>query len=67
MTYRERVAIEHPEAVNSDSAGGVWGCPGDYWEGAPNIQSSCDVAHGACTVCWDRQAAPRKVKVRKKK
>ena len=67
MTYRERVAIEHPEQIVPHCKGGVWGCPGNYWEGAPynhELQEfHCDISDEVCTACWDREAPARKVKV----
>lgn len=69
MTYRERVAIEHPEAVKPIVPGGVIGCPYNYgyetWQAA---KTTCRLGSvvGACTVCWGRQAPPRKVKPRRK-
>ena len=71
MTYRERIAIEHPEEINPYCEGGVRGCPGMVYPGAPSSESCpCpyhEITNAGCTACWDRQAPPRKVKVRKKK
>lgn len=61
MTFRERIAIEHPEAVGR-GLGGVAGCPSSY-----GYEDTCPCAVGnqleECTHCWDREAPPRKVKV----
>ena len=66
MTYRERVTIEHPEAVSHDWGGGVAGCPRFY-----GYEDTCPCTAGSqleeCTHCWDREAPPRKVKPRRKK
>lgn len=65
MTYRERVAIEHPEAISTSAPEGVVGCP--YHYGYETLQTSCRCGQvGACTICWGRQAPPRKVKPRRK-
>ena len=78
MTYRERIAIQHPECVDQRFAGGVNGCPGNYWEGEilakfhecggykRMTKKDFSGIHDECRACWDREAPPRKVKVRKK-
>lgn len=69
MTYRERAKIEHPEAISPIVPGGVIGCPHNYgYETPRSSQSACRLGEvvGACTVCWGRQAPPRKVKPRRK-
>ena len=49
MTYREKVAIEHPEAISDAALGGVKDCPLDYgYEG----DYDCD---GDCAECWNRE------------
>lgn len=58
MTFRERVAKEHPEAIDRDKLGGVAECPCDYGyedvdtrfcHNKPFAQS-----HEICTARWDR-------------
>lgn len=69
MTYRERVAIEHPEAIKPIVPGGVIGCPHNYgYETKQTALTACRFGEvgGACAACWGRQAPPRKVKPRRK-
>lgn len=65
MTYRDRIAFEHPENLIKTSMGGVFGCPSDY---GYELQSYCygNPNYLKCAECWDREAPPRKVKVRRK-
>ena len=53
MTYREKLKIEHPELVDEDYIGGCFGCPGEYWKGAPNFSTQCKKL-GECSKCWDQ-------------
>lgn len=60
MTFREKVAKEHPECLDEYSKGGVMGCPcsieykyeQDYWCGDGCGHHDND---GKCTECWDRE------------
>ena len=60
MTFREKVAKEHPECLDKHSKGGVMGCPcsneykyeKDYWCGDGCGHHDYD---GKCTECWDRE------------
>lgn len=51
MTYRERLAIEHPELVYDIYEGGCCGCPSDYDYEPDRGPCSKD---SDCTKCWDR-------------
>lgn len=64
MTYRGRVAIEHPEAVNRYAIGGVIGCPSAY--NYENERKCSPLGEKECANCWNRNAPPRKVKPRRK-
>lgn len=66
MTFRERIAIEHPEKLMDSAMGGVFSCPFAYnYEGVPS--RGCGIlSHEKCKNCWDREAPPRKVKPRRK-
>ena len=64
MTYRERIAIEHPDRLSPWAGGGVIGCPSSYGYEPHGAHEPC-VDQG-CDYCWNRQAPPRKVKVREK-
>ena len=68
MTYAERIKVEHPEKLNPCLYGGVSGCPGYYWEGAPNGFKDYYRCIGAakCFECWNSPAPPRKAKVKRK-
>lgn len=52
MTFKEKLAIEHPNKVNCGSCGGCFGCPCDYGyeDGMPCKNCSID-----CDECWDRE------------
>ena len=53
MTYKERLKKEHPKKVGEIYLGGCAGCPGDYWDGAPNSDScSHDIR---CLGCWNTE------------
>ena len=52
MTFREKLAKEHPECVNENAVGGCDGCPSDYKYEIK--QESCPY-NGDCTKCWDRE------------
>lgn len=50
MTYREKLAQEHPECVGNQHRGGCKDCPTDYGyeEGI-----HCHTVGDDCTACWD--------------
>ena len=57
MTYREKLAKEHPEAIRIDEWGGCRGCPSLY---GYTDDSSCNCPFGGpssvhCTKCWGRE------------
>ena len=58
MTFRERLAKEHPDKIGKYNWGGCVGCPGSYWReynlleagyciGGPSVEN--------CTACWDQE------------
>lgn len=51
MTFREEAAKLHPENVNPNYVGGVFGCPRDI-ETCPYILGDCE---RNCRACWDRE------------
>lgn len=53
MTYREKIAMDHPIALDPDCAGGVAGCPKDYHLG-PEKQSWAACPKD-CDACWNRE------------
>lgn len=59
MTYKEKVKEIDPYTCGELYSGGVAGCPGDYFVGAPNMSiGTCimpDVETSVkCTLCWNR-------------
>ena len=57
MKLREKLAIEHPEAVDSKCVGGCFGCPHDY--GYENdAPEGCDYNTITCEKCWSREYNP---------
>lgn len=52
MTYREKLKIEHPDAINPESDDGCEGCPHNYGY----CEFDRDVCAGStCAECWDRE------------
>ena len=51
MTFKEKLAKEHPEKLDESIGGGCEGCPHDY--GYAN-KSMCDDMYG-CDECWNRE------------
>lgn len=57
MTFREKIAKEHPYTIDSNYAGAVVGCPCNY--GYESL-SDCPCRHTTvseqiCLDCWDRE------------
>lgn len=52
MTFKEKLAIEHPDKLDPRCGGGCLGCPSDYGYcgGSP-----CNEAYVSCTECWNRE------------
>lgn len=57
MTCREKLAMEHPEAVVERLVGGCEGCPHEYgYLSDPDWCGSITMGLlEACTKCWDRE------------
>ena len=53
MTCREKLAIEHPEGVDSECLGGCVGCPHTY--GYAKKPEWCENEDFSCWECWDRK------------
>lgn len=51
MTFKEKLAMEHPDQIRSDCEGGCVGCPGDYHY---DIER-CTDPDGNCERCWNRE------------
>lgn len=57
-TFREKLAIEHPERVKEWHVGGCYGCPWSYGYEASCACVSHDkggISNVNCTKCWDRE------------
>lgn len=57
MTFKEKLAIDHPEHLNPDMKGGCYDCPHTY--GYETVHSSilnCKSRGGkGCDYCWNRE------------
>lgn len=53
MTCREKLAMEHPEELDSECFGGCNGCPSTY--GYAKEPEWCALNQETCTKCWDRE------------
>lgn len=62
MTYREKLKLEHPDAVSPAAMGGCIGCPKHYGYGPESSgntwchfrrQSTAGGDEDACATCWD--------------
>ena len=58
-TYRDELREKDPSRVSSLSLGGAYGCPGDYFFGAPRYEPcQCSpVKEKRCRACWDEPYA----------
>lgn len=56
MTFREKLAQEHPESINDHYDGGCYGCPYEYGYELP-WKRPCggEFATIGCRACWDRE------------
>lgn len=56
MTYHEKLAKEHPEAIRTDEWGNCEGCPADYGY-SDDHASNCPFGPSPvnCTRCWNRE------------
>lgn len=58
MTYKEKLKLEHPDAVGSIYSGGCRGCP---WEYGYSEKKCVKCSHSnlsteeACTICWNSE------------
>lgn len=58
MTFREKLAKEHPERVNDTEIGGCFGCPEIYGyepHHACILPLSGETFDQRCTRCWNRE------------
>ena len=62
MTYREKIAQEHPEAIGDVYVAGVCGCPVSWGYGDKKDYKCFDESYypvtvppEVCEACWDRE------------
>lgn len=60
MICREKLKLEHPDAVDRAFLGGCRGCPSRY--GYLCKPDYCKSKHEICTKCWDREIPEEKSK-----
>ena len=55
LTFRDMMAVQCPGALSNRSMGGVTGCPGNYFEGAPVLyERDCgNATPDRCAACWN--------------
>lgn len=53
MTCREKLAMEHPEAIDWRCAGGSEYCPHNF--GYASKPKWCKLDREKCKTCWDRE------------
>lgn len=58
-SYRDKLKEHDPDRVNSIATGGAFGCPGEYFFGAPGYERSrCfPIKEKRCRRCWGRPYA----------
>lgn len=58
MTYKEEVLRRHPDSIQVDCFGGILGCPGEYFLGAPesgNCGNRPIIEEENCEKCWNTE------------
>lgn len=55
-SYREELRLRERRAVRREYCGGAYGCPGDYFRGAPSDNCRRDLSI-RCPECWSRTYA----------
>lgn len=60
MTFREKLAIEHPEKIDPKVGGGCQGCPASYGY-EDESPGWCIIDIETCRTCWDREIPEEKV------
>lgn len=54
MTFKEKLAQEHPQRINQNAMGGCDGCPCEYGYEKENRDCNCSSDLG-CKECWNRE------------
>lgn len=61
MTYREKLQIDYPDAINKHYTGGCRGCPYDYNYCAFNCPANFgSIDEETCAACWNREMPEEK-------
>ena len=51
ISYRDELGARQAQAVRREFFGGAYGCPGEYFRGAP-ARDCRSVKRKACEECW---------------
>ena len=52
MSYRDELGARQAQAVREEYYGGAYGCPGEYFRGAP-ARDCRNVRRTMCEECWN--------------
>jgi hypothetical protein len=67
MTYREKIIMTDPDAIDQYCDGGVKGCPGTYFKNAPLWSGNhCTEFGDECEICWNQEMPETEEKETKK-
>lgn len=55
-SYRNELKLRERQAVREEYYGGAYGCPGEYFRGAPAENCRSDLRR-RCQVCWSKTYA----------
>ena len=55
-SYRYELGLREAQRVRGEFYGGAYGCPGEYFRGAP-VQRNCEIERMQCQRCWSRTYA----------
>lgn len=63
MTFKEKLAMEHPDCVNDCYPGGCSLCPDKYgYEDCDSSIKNCLVNNGkGCDYCWNREIPEERI------
>ncbi len=50
-SYRDELWVRQPQAVKDEFYGGAYGCPGEYFRGAP-ARNCHSIERAQCERCW---------------
>lgn len=60
MTFKEKLAKEHPECIKERCFGGCDGCPGTYGYSEDHYINCGGSSKDKCTKCWNREIPEEK-------